>query len=294
MARLGGDLALAPTAVYRAKAAVTRTRSLAWWLRSRRAPLRPGIRILFYHRVAHDGDELTVTPRRFAQHMGFLAAHGMRAVDVETVAADLDRGGEAAAGVVGLCFDDGYRDIAEHALPVLERLGFRATVFVATGVVDGSARFEWYERQPAVLSWAEISDLAGGEVVRFGAHTVTHPNLVALDDAAARAEVVDSKAALEARIGRPANAFCYPAGRFGARERRLVAEAGFSVATSCEPGTNVPTTDRLALYRLQVDPRDALLDVRAKLAGAHDKPLRLRTAWRRYGTGSVQRSSRSP
>jgi peptidoglycan/xylan/chitin deacetylase (PgdA/CDA1 family) len=254
------------------------------------------VRILFYHRVADDRDALAVSPRRFREHMELLAAQGMRAVDVEEIAAVLDREGEAATGVVGLCFDDGYRDVAENALPVLERLGFHATVFVVSGVVDGSARFEWYEHQPPVLSWTEIGDLAGGGVLRFGAHSVTHPNLLALDDAAARAEVANSKAALEAHLGRPANVFCYPAGLFGARERQFVVDAGFRVATSCDPGANFPATDRLALYRIQVDPRDALLDVRAKVAGAHDEPPRLRTAWRRWrypGAGSPRRASAS-
>jgi peptidoglycan/xylan/chitin deacetylase (PgdA/CDA1 family) len=191
---------------------------------------------------------------------------------------------------VGLCFDDGYRDVAANALPVIERLGLRATVFVATGVIDGTAGGWSHAQQPPVLSWAEIDDLISGGVLSFGSHMVNHRNLLTLDDATARAEIAESKVALEARTGCPGNSFCYPAGWFGARERRFVAEAGFTVATSSEPGTNFPDTDRLALRRLQVGPRDALLNVHAKLAGAHDKPLPLRTAWRRYGLPPLSKS----
>ena len=63
---------------------------------------------------------------------------------------------EPLSQVVALSFDDGYRDIAEHALPVLELDGFQATVFVATGVIDGTATFTWYEHQPPVLGWSDI------------------------------------------------------------------------------------------------------------------------------------------
>ena len=278
IAWLGPDLAVAPAAVYRAKATLTRARSVSWAVRAARRPAAPGVRILFYHRVADARDELAVAPARFRAHMAALAGAGLRAAAVEELPPLIDAG---ADGVVGLCFDDGYRDVAEHALPVLERHGFRATVFVATGIVDGDAMFSWYQRQPPVLSWSEIEDLAGGRTLRFGAHTVTHPDLRGLDDGAARDEIVGSKAALEARIGTIVESFCYPAGLFGARERALVAEAGFRVATSCEPGVNVPASDPLALRRIQVDRRDAVLDVRAKAGGGQDAPPAIWAAARR-------------
>jgi peptidoglycan/xylan/chitin deacetylase (PgdA/CDA1 family) len=121
---------------------------------------------------------------------------------------------------------------------------------------------------------------------------VTHPNLLALDEPAARAEIVGSKAALEERLGHAVAAFCYPAGLFGARERDLVAAAGFALATSCEPGVNGPGTDPLALRRVQIDARDGLLDFRAKVGGGHDQPPALRAAYRRlrFGASASARS----
>jgi peptidoglycan/xylan/chitin deacetylase (PgdA/CDA1 family) len=276
---LGPDLAVAPPAVYRAKATLTRARSVSWAVRAGRRPAAPGVRILFYHRVADGRDELALPPARFAAHMEALAVAGLRAVAVEELPPLIDAG---ADGVVGLCFDDGYRDVAEHALPVLERLGHRATVFVATGVVDGDATFSWYgSSPPPVLSWGEIADLARGPTLRFGAHTVTHPDLRALDDRAARAEIAGSKVALEAHIDRPVASFCYPAGLFGPRERALVAEAEFAVATSCDPGANLPGADPLALRRIQVDRRDGVVDVRAKAFGGLDRPPAIWAAARR-------------
>jgi peptidoglycan/xylan/chitin deacetylase (PgdA/CDA1 family) len=127
---------------------------------------------------------------------------------------------------------------------------------------------------------------------------MTHPNLLTVDDARARSEIGDSKRALEARLGRPVEAFCYPAGLFGPRDRELVAQAGFRVAVSCEPGVNGPSTDRLALRRIQIDSRDRLIDFRAKLGGGHDEPLPLRAFYRRlrYGTGegSFRSASSAP
>jgi peptidoglycan/xylan/chitin deacetylase (PgdA/CDA1 family) len=163
---------------------------------------------------------------------------------------------------------------------VLERHGFRATVFVAPAVVDGTAAFTWYDEQPAVLGWSDIAALDGSTLV-FEAHTLTHPNLTALDSGAAEREIAGSRTALEARLGRRVRAFCYPAGLYGARERELVARAGFDIATTCEPGANTRRTDPLLLRRTAVDRHDATADFRAKLAGGHDRPSLLRAAYRR-------------
>jgi peptidoglycan/xylan/chitin deacetylase (PgdA/CDA1 family) len=272
------SLTLGPAWVQTIKSASARARTAAW--RARGAPARPGLRILFYHRVADDWDPLALAPRRFAAQMDLLAAQGYRVVDV-VEAARLLGTGEPLERVVALSFDDGYRDVAEHALPVLERHGFRATVFVATGVVDGTAVFSWYERQPPVLGWDEIVALDGRSPLSFEAHTVTHPNLTALDEEAARREIAASKVALEERLGRTVDGFCYPAGLYGPRERRLVAEAGFRAATTCEPGANGPGADALVLHRTAIDRADRLVDFRAKVAGGHDRPSALRASYRR-------------
>jgi peptidoglycan/xylan/chitin deacetylase (PgdA/CDA1 family) len=266
------------------KAAVTRTRS-AWWLvRSGGVPDHSGLRILFYHRVSDDDDPLAVSPRRFREQMELLADEGYEVVDLAEAVRVLDAG-RPAPRTVALNFDDGYRDVAEEALPVLERLGFGATVFVPTGVVDGSACFPWYSKQPPMMSWEEIGQLDEAGTLRFEAHTVTHPNLLLLADEDARREIAQSKVDLEAWLRRPVEAFCYPAGLFGARERELVAEAGFRVAVTCEPGVNVPGTDLLSLRRRQIDPRDRRLDFRAKAGGGHDTPLPLRGLYRRLRYG---------
>jgi peptidoglycan/xylan/chitin deacetylase (PgdA/CDA1 family) len=296
-----------PSLPYPVKAAVTRARSAAWLARGRGGGGGPGhgLRILFYHRVAADGDELAVHPRRFREQMEYLARNGYRVVDVLELADLLDGGevsgsepltpgerpGELPPRTIGLNFDDGYLDVAEHALPVLEELGFRATVFVATGVTDGRTSFAWYEgRQPPVLSWEQIRHLDARGTLRFEAHTVSHPNLLAVDDKAAEREIVESKRELESQLGREVSAFSYPAGLFGERERRLVVAAGYRVAVGCEPGVNLPETDRHALRRRQIDARDRMLDFRAKVTGGHDTPLPFRGAYRRlrYGEGAAR------
>jgi peptidoglycan/xylan/chitin deacetylase (PgdA/CDA1 family) len=270
-------LTLGPAWVQVVKPALTRVRTRLWEARGR--PGRDGLRVLFYHRVSDDPDPLAIAPRRFAAQMGVLRDEGYRVLDV-VEAGRLLSGREPLDRVIALSFDDGYRDVAEHALPVLERHGFRATVFIATAVIDGTARFTWYERQPPVLGWSDIAALDRNSAFSFEAHTLTHPNLTALAPAAAEREIAGSRSALEERLGRAVAGFCYPGGVYGERERELVARAGFAAATTCEPGANTWESDLLALRRTAIDGGDRLNDFRAKLAGGHDRPSILRAAYR--------------
>lgn len=104
---------------YALKAAATRTRSALWFLRTQGRPEGVGLRILFYHRVSDDRDELAVSPRSFRRQMDYLASRSYRVVDVLTAIELLDRGAESAK-TVGLSFDDGYVDVVEQALPILQ------------------------------------------------------------------------------------------------------------------------------------------------------------------------------
>jgi peptidoglycan/xylan/chitin deacetylase (PgdA/CDA1 family) len=267
-----------------AKAALTRARSATWLARSRGRLDGRALRVLLYHRVADDRDPLAVSPRRFREQMDCLAAAGFEVIDLAQVVDVLDTRSPGSR-TIGLTFDDGFADVRDQALPVLSRHGFHATVFVTTGVADGRTSFGWYDRQPPVLGWDEIGELDREGTLHFEAHTVSHPNLLDVDNARAAAEIGDCRVELSERLGRPVTLFAYPAGLHGERERRLARQAGYRAAVSCEPGLNGPHTDRFALRRRQIDAADTLLDFRAKIGGGHDTPPPLRRSYRRLRYG---------
>lgn len=64
----------------------------------------------------------------------------------------------------------------------------------------------------------------------IGSHTVTHPRLDQIDDAAARKELSDSKRTLEDLIGVEVTALCYPFGKFNRRVMELARETGYAMA----------------------------------------------------------------
>jgi peptidoglycan/xylan/chitin deacetylase (PgdA/CDA1 family) len=93
------------------------------------------------------------------------------------------------------------------------------------------------------MDWDEVAAFAKHPLVRIGAHSQTHRRLAQWPLAEAREEMAGSKAALEARIGRPVESFAYPVGdatSAGPREFELARETGFDCAVTTRPGMLFP------------------------------------------------------
>jgi len=104
----------------------------------------PGGLILGYHRIADDAWDplgLGTKLQHFEQHLAFLNEY-LRPVPLRELVDVLRRGG-TTTGMVAVTFDDGYRDLIDHALPALEAADTAATVFVTTG--NAGQPFWWDE-----------------------------------------------------------------------------------------------------------------------------------------------------
>jgi peptidoglycan/xylan/chitin deacetylase (PgdA/CDA1 family) len=98
------------------------------------------------------------------------------------------------------------------------------------------------------------------------AHTLTHPDLRYVDDAALRREVAGSRAEIRRRFGVPAAFFCYPAGRYDARVVAEVRAAGYRGATTVELGLARPS-EPFTLARVRISAGDGAAGLAAKFAG---------------------------
>jgi peptidoglycan/xylan/chitin deacetylase (PgdA/CDA1 family) len=242
----------------------------------------PRLRILMYHRVARlpAPDQLNVTPERFERQIAWLAAH-RRVVGLPAAVAEIAGAGTLADSVV-VTFDDGYLDNLENALPVLQRHGIPATIFVTSAFCGQSRRHPRYpdEAGRLHLDWEEVRRLAALPGVTIGSHTRTHPYLSRLGESDAWDEIDASRREIEDRIGTPVEHFCYPSGDVTAREIRLVKQAGYASAVTVAPGGNAAGCDTYALRRTEVTDRDEPAELALKLDGAFD-PFHQILHWRR-------------
>ncbi|GGM01788.1 hypothetical protein GCM10010129_51600 [Streptomyces fumigatiscleroticus] len=187
--------------------------------------------ILMYHAVATDPNDatraLSVTPEAFAEQMALVADRGLTPVGTAELAAAWRSGRPLPARPVLITFDDGYEGVHRHALPVLAKHGFAATLFVSTGWLRGP--YDTGGALDTMLDWDQVRELAGAGV-EIGGHSHTHPQLDQLDDDRLRSELILCKEIVSDQLGSVPASFAYPYGYSSRRVRQAVRETGYAQA----------------------------------------------------------------
>jgi peptidoglycan/xylan/chitin deacetylase (PgdA/CDA1 family) len=95
---------------------------------------------------------LEITPEFLDGVLTRLRDNGFEIVSLDEAAARLvgDQAAPSGAPFAALTFDDGFRDVVTHGLPVLERHGAPFTCYVAAGYADRTARLWWVELEEAI------------------------------------------------------------------------------------------------------------------------------------------------
>lgn len=258
------------------------------WLPYVRGTGSLSIPVLMYHSVSDDPEpgvhpyyRLTISPARFAEQMRWLADHEYTVVSLES-AVEASLTGRVVDRPVVVTFDDGFADFLDHAWPVLESLGFVATVFLPTAFI-GDARRRFKERE--CLTWPEVLDLSTRGVA-FGSHTVTHRVLTDLPWPDVCAELRQSRAQIEAVLSKPVTSFAYPYAfpqekrDYVSRFRRELQNQNYRAGVTTAIGRFDVGDDPLCIRRLPVNEADDLSLFRAKLAGAYDWVGTVQSAWK--------------
>jgi peptidoglycan/xylan/chitin deacetylase (PgdA/CDA1 family) len=112
---------------------------------------------------------LEITPEFLDHVLGHVRNQGYDIIPIEAMA-DRIRNPQPGKPFVVLTFDDGYRDNAEFALPILRRHAAPFTVFATTGFADGGAPLWWLDLEDAVargLPGADASTRGGDPAKMF-------------------------------------------------------------------------------------------------------------------------------
>lgn len=236
------------------------------------------LRVLMYHKVNDLWPNPTTVPTAvFAEQMAALGELGYVPVSLDAVRDHYVHGAPLPPGAVLITFDDGYRDNLVNALPILQRHGFPAVVFVPVGFLDDGSPLPHEEPlralgvQNETVGWDELAALEVGGI-RVESHGIAHRPLTELEPAEALREIAVSKLRLEERLGRAVEAFAFVKGSladFRPEHASLVQQAGYALAFTSVSGGNGPGSDRFRLRRYNVEPYSAKT-FELVLAGACD------------------------
>lgn len=178
--------------------------------------------IITFHSIDDSGSVISTPRAGLARIVEDLATAGWRGCTLSDALAAWRRG-DGGERLVALSFDDGYRNVLRHALPLLSDAGFSATVFVITERCGEDNL--WAGQDAAIpamelLGWPELDELlsAGWEV---GAHGCRHLALPPLSREQVRRELRQARDILERRLSVDVPLFAYPYGAHDDTVREL-------------------------------------------------------------------------
>jgi peptidoglycan/xylan/chitin deacetylase (PgdA/CDA1 family) len=196
--------------------------------------------ILCYHAVEPGWDSaLAVSPDLFEKHCAWLSRH-RTVLPLEQAIDRMGPHGRLPRGYTALTFDDGFRSLHEHALPVLRRHSLPATVFlVAETLAPGGKEVDWVDHPPhypmQTLSVEQVAEMQAAGV-RFESHSYAHADLTTLGFEDCVHDLCTSKELLETVLGHQVRVLAYPRGRHDAGVRAAAERAGYQYALALPEG----------------------------------------------------------
>ncbi len=198
--------------------------------------------------------------------MDYLQRHNYTVIPLSQLVQSCHEQKKLPDKAIVITFDDGTACIYEHAMPILEKYSFPATVFVISGLLGKHNKWLTdigFPLRP-MLNIKEIQSLDDG-IIKVGSHTVLHPWLGNIPLDLAQAEIKDSKACLEDILGHAVPYFAYPFGNYSLEVQKIVIEAEYTAACSTYWGKNYTNADLFALKRVEIRGDDSLFQFALKL-----------------------------
>lgn len=196
------------------------------------------------------------------QFLGFLRGHN-----------------DVPARSVLITFDDGYLDNYVYAFPTMRRLCLHGVIFAVTSWIgEGPARtgqtlpcpnhktckaaITRGDTDQVMLRWSEIKEMEAGGAIEVHSHTHTHTRWdKQISNPQARLEKIreelaDSRATLEAQLGRHSRHLCWPQGYFQPDYQEVARTLGYEVLYTTRRHLNTPKTSLQNIGRIVVKDKD--------------------------------------
>jgi len=164
--------------------------------------------ILLYHSISSDKSDLSLKINEFEKQIIFLKKRGFETTSFDKIDKNKKK-------QIIITFDDGYKDICKHALPILKKYDFKATCFLVSNLIGKKNTWDALKNNFISKDLMTIEDinewLDNGMLI--GSHSHNHNDLTKLNKSDLENDIDFSKKKLEDKFGIEIENFCYPFGK---------------------------------------------------------------------------------
>ncbi len=206
------------------------------------------MRALMYHHFGLEDKypSTSVSRDQFEKHLAYLKKHDHTVLTLGAALERLSSEKPLPEKTTVITIDDGYASIWENALPLLEKYGYPATVFVSTKLVGGGSYLDWEQIKALQDKGFEI-----------GNHSHSHAyflNRPAGERAASfEADLRKSHEKFRRHLDGVPELYAYPFGEYDPSLMAVLEEHGYKAAAAQRSGVIYEGSDRFALPRFPMN-----------------------------------------
>jgi len=199
----------------------------------------------------------------FLGHLDLLHREGYEIIDLDTLLSGLQDPQPLPPRAALLTFDDGFASMVHTVLPILDRRGHPAVLFVPTRFIGGTNRFDdGNEPEERICDWGQLRELQQ-RGVSIQSHGVSHRAFSGLGVEEQEEEFRRSREILESHLGTRVEVFSFPFsdnGRDPDQTDLKAEEAGYRAACLYKGGAlSLPVSNPFRLTRMPMGPDSDLL-----------------------------------
>lgn len=219
-----------------------------------------GVPILEYHMVNEkDTTQYNVPPAEFEEQMKYLKEQGYETISLLEYAKARKGKFSLPAKPIIITFDDGYVDNYTTALPILEKYGMKATMFMVVNDIGRKDYFSWQD----LKAWQDRG-------MEIGSHTANHVDLTKLSQAQRQEEINASKLLMEWNGLKTIFFMAYPYGSYNQAVQDDLKANAYLGALTGKSGLNTEQTDMFVLHRTHIiKPKFGMLEFKWRMLKGH-------------------------
>ena len=206
--------------------------------------------VLLYSKVtANDKESRGISAAQFESQLQYLQRNGYQSISLDALNGFFNLAEQVPPKAIVITFDSAQRWVYEIVYPILKKYGFKAAVFVPTGLI-GEAGF---------MHWSDLAAMSA-DGYDVGVNGITARDLISIssdEDPAAYLQVLEEeiakpRLAVSEKLKRPCSYFAYPAGRSNDLIVAMLKKHGYATAFSRQSGSNPFFVDNYMVRRFVI------------------------------------------